>query len=254
MGAGHSGSLFVAGSSPVHRLAPAHKIAGVIAFVLVVVSTPREQFWAFGLFAVLLLASATVARLRPLFLLRRMSVEIPFVAFAVFLPLLAGGERVDLGPLSLSTDGLWAAWNILAKGSLGVLASVVLTATTPVADLIRGLQVLRVPNLFVAIASFMVRYAEVITGEMRRMKVARESRGHNPRWIWQIRAVAASAGTLFVRSFERGERVHLAMASRGYDGRMPIAFPYPTPAWSLPVTAALPGLAALVAAAAWILG
>ena len=33
--------------------------------------------------------------------------------------------------------------------------------------------------------------------------------------------LARSAGALFIRSFERGERVHLAMLSRGYTGRMP---------------------------------
>ena len=53
------------------------------------------------------------------------------------------------------------------------------------------------------------------------MGVARQSRGYDPRWLWQARAVASSAGTLFVRSFERGERVHLAMVSRGYAGAMP---------------------------------
>ena len=67
----------------------------------------------------------------------------------------------------------------------------------------------------------MMRYGEVITGEMRRMKIARQSRGYEPRWMWQSKAVASSAGALFVRSFERGERVYLAMASRGYDGSLP---------------------------------
>jgi cobalt/nickel transport system permease protein len=62
----------------------------------------------------------------------------------------------------------------------------------------------------------MIRYGEVIVGELRAMRIARISRGHDPRWIWQARAVAATAGTLFIRSYERGERVYLAMASRGY--------------------------------------
>jgi len=233
-------------------LAPAHKIAAVLLFVLVVVATPREQFWAFGLFAILLMGSAFAARLRTTLVLRRLTIEIPFVVFALFLPFLAGGERVDLGPLALSVDGLWAAWNVLAKGTLGVLASVVLTATTPVAELIRGLQALRVPPLFTSIASFMVRYAEVIAGEMRRMKVARESRGHNPRWIWQIRAIAASAGTLFVRSFERGERVHLAMLSRGFTGSMPVTQASEPPRWSFVTSASLPAVAIVIATAAWI--
>jgi cobalt/nickel transport system permease protein len=50
------------------------------------------------------------------------------------------------------------------------------------------------------------------------MNVARVSRGDNPRWLWQARTVASTAGTLFIRTYERGERVHLAMLSRGYEG------------------------------------
>jgi cobalt/nickel transport system permease protein len=68
---------------------------------------------------------------------------------------------------------------------------------------------------------FMVRFLEVVTTEMRRMRIARESRGftaRNPRH-WPV--LARSAGALFIRSYERGERVHLAMLSRGYTGKLP---------------------------------
>jgi cobalt/nickel transport system permease protein len=67
----------------------------------------------------------------------------------------------------------------------------------------------------------MIRYFDVIADDMRRIRVARMSRGHDPRWLWQARAVATSAGALFIRSYERGERVHLAMLSRGFMGALP---------------------------------
>ena len=50
------------------------------------------------------------------------------------------------------------------------------------------------------------------------MRRARLSRGHDPRFLWQVGATARGVGALFVRSYERGERVHLAMLSRGFDG------------------------------------
>lgn len=221
MGAGHTFALHVPGDTPVHRLAPQCKIVGAVAFIFVVVATPREQFWAYALHASVLVAVAGLARLRPGLVLRRLTIETPFLAFAAFLPFLAGGDRIDVGPLALSSDGLWAAWNILAKGTLGVATSIVLTATTTLPDLIRGLERLRVPRPITSIITFMVRYADVIAGEMQRMKIARESRGHDPRWIWQSRAIAHSAGALFIRSYERGERVYLAMVARGYDGSLP---------------------------------
>ena len=124
-------------------------------------------------------------------------------------------------PCSLSEHGLIGAWGLLAKGTLGVIASLLLAATTEPRALLAGLERLRVPTLLVQIMGFMVRYLDVVTDELRRMHVARESRGfsaRNPRH-WPV--IAKSAGVLFIRSYERGERVHLAMLSRGYVGRMP---------------------------------
>src|SRR6201999_2028544 len=117
--------------------------------------------------------------------------------------------------------GLLGAWNILVKGTLGVLTSLTLVATTPLRDLLLGLQRLRAPALVVTIATLMLRYVDVIAGEARRMRLARISRGHDPRFLWQVGATARGIGALFVRSYERGERVHLAMVSRGWTGTMP---------------------------------
>ncbi|QES42099.1 MULTISPECIES: cobalt ECF transporter T component CbiQ [Streptomyces] len=222
MGAGHAHRLYRQGRSPVHALPPHTKLAAVLCFVIVVVSTPREAMWAFGLYAVLLGVVAYVARVPAGFLLKRLLIEIPFVAFAVLLPFVAQGERVDVLGLSLSVNGLWGAWNVLAKGTLGVAASVLLAATTELRELLLGLQRLKLPPLLVQIASFMIRYGDVITDEMRRMKIARESRGFAARGVRQWGVLAKSAGALFIRSYERGERVHLAMVSRGYAGSMPV--------------------------------
>lgn len=222
MADGAIGRLHRPGTSPLHRLAPQCKLVATLAFVVAVVMTPREQFWAFGLHALVVLALAVVAALPMRTLVRRLGVEVPFVAFAVALPFLAGGRRTPVGPLSLSVEGLWGAWNIVAKGTLGVGASVVLAATTTAPDLVRGLQRVRVPAVFTTIFAFMVRYLDVLASDVRRMRIARLSRGYDPRWFWQARAVALSAGTLFIRSYERGERVYLAMLSRSYDGCMPV--------------------------------
>ncbi|GGO88470.1 cobalt ECF transporter T component CbiQ [Wenjunlia tyrosinilytica] len=210
------------GHSPVHRLPPHCKLAATFAFVLVVVATPREAYGAFAGYAALLVAVAAVARVPFGFLLRRLLIEIPFVLFAFLLPFFANGERTEVLGVSLSVPGLLGAWNILAKGTLGVAASVLLASTTELRELLLGLQRLRMPPLLVQIASFMIRYADVITAEMGRMRIARESRGFTARGVRQWGVLAKSAGALFIRSYERGERVHLAMVSRGYAGTMPV--------------------------------
>ena len=222
MGAGHAHRHSRHGHSPVHALPPHTQIAAAFAFVVVVVSTPREAMWAFAVYAVLLAYVARHARVPAGFLLKRLLIEVPFVAFAVLMPFVAEGERVQVLGLPLSVSGLWGAWNVLAKGTLGVAASVLLAATTELRELLLGLQRLKLPPLLVQIASFMIRYGDVITDEMRRMRIARESRGFEARGVRHWGVLAKSAGALFIRSYERGERVHLAMVSRGYTGSMPV--------------------------------
>ena len=222
-GHGHTHGLYRPGHSVVHRLPAEVKLATTIAFVLAVVSTPRTACWAFAVDAVLVAVAARLAAVPLGVLFRRLAIEAPFVAFAVFLPLVGQAPHTHALGLTLSVPGLWAAWNILVKGTLGVAATVLLASTTSVASLLYGLDRLHAPRAFTAITGFMIRYGEVIVGEARRMRIARLSRGYDPRWIWQARAMASSAGTLFVRSFERGERIHVAMVARGFTGSLPEA-------------------------------
>lgn len=221
MGAGHGHRLHYHGHSPLHR-APAHlKLLGLLGFMLVVVATPDDWFAAFGAYLLVLLGVVALSQVPPTYLLKRMVVEVPFVVFALVLPFVAHGEQVEVLGVSLSRPGLLAAFGILATATLGVLASLTLAATTEPQALLAGLQRLRVPSLLVQIMAFMVRYLDVVTSEMQRMRVARESRGFRARDPRQWPVIARSTGALFIRSYERGERVHLAMLSRGYTGTMP---------------------------------
>ncbi|MFE3609719.1 cobalt ECF transporter T component CbiQ [Streptomyces goshikiensis] len=253
MGAGHAHTLFRHGHSPVHAL-PAHcKLAATFAFVLVVVSTPRGAVWAFGLYAVLIAIVAAAARIPAGFLLRRLVIEVPFVLFAVLMPFVAEGERVQFLGMSLSVSGLWGAWNVLAKGTLGVAASVLLASTTELRALLLGLQRLRLPPLLVQIASFMIRYGDVITDELRRMSIARRSRGFEARGVRHWGVLAKTAGALFIRSYERGERVYLAMVSRGYAGSMPVIDDVAATRAQWAYAAALPVTALAVCLMGWTL-
>ena len=253
MGAGHLHHLHQPGASVVHRLPPQVKLVALFTFVVVVVLTPREQIWAFAGYAVLLLGVTLLAGLSPALVARRMVVELPFIAFALLLPFFAQGPTTEIGPISLSIDGLWGAWNILAKGTLGVAASVILAATTEPRSLLLGLERLKMPPVLVHIATFMLRYFELILGEMHRMRVARESRGFEARHLGHVRVLAHSAGALFIRSYERGERVHLAMLSRGYAGTMPSLGPSEAATSDWLAAALLPALALCICLAAWMM-
>ncbi|MEU9058504.1 cobalt ECF transporter T component CbiQ [Streptomyces sp. NPDC048430] len=251
MGTGHAHKLYRHGHSPVHALPPHCKLAAVLCFVVVVVSTPREAVWAFGLYAVLLAAVVAVARIPAGFLLKRLVIEVPFVAFALLMPFVVPGEQTELLGVSVSVPGLWGAWNVLAKGTLGVAASVILASTTELRSLLLGLQRLRLPPLLVQIASFMIRYGDVITDELRRMSIARRSRGFEASGVRHWSVLAKTAGALFIRSYERGERVHLAMVSRGYTGTMPVIDEVTASRTQWAHAAALPVLALVVCLLGW---
>jgi cobalt/nickel transport system permease protein len=221
MGAGHAHALYRPGTSPVHRTAPQVKIIAALLAVICVVSTPRTEFWAFGAYLVVLLAVWRVAGIPGRWFAGRAFIELPFVILALVMPFLGGGERFEFLGLSLSLGGALAGWNILAKGTLGILISLTLAGTTMPRELILGMQRLHAPAMLTTIATLMLRYLTVIAAEARRMRIARIARGHDPRFLWQVGATARGVGQLFVRSYERGERVHLAMVSRGFAGTMP---------------------------------
>jgi cobalt/nickel transport system permease protein len=247
---GHAHALYVHGDSPVHRLPPECKVAAMLVFVIAVVATPPRAVWAFAIYGAIAVATLAISGVSPGVVGRRAVIEVPFVLFAVMLPFLGPPPDVAVGPMELSVVGLWGAWSIVIKGTLGVLASITLTATTEVTDILEGLDRLRVPRVFTDIAGFMVRYLDVILGEQRRMRVAMLSRGYDPGWWWQARALASSAGSLFIRSYERGERVFFAMTARGYQGHIPRFSREEATARSWALALALPGLAVVVAVAA----
>jgi cobalt/nickel transport system permease protein len=221
MGAGHGHRLFFHGHSRVHR-APAHlKVLALLGFMLVVVATPREWYAAFAGYFLVVLLVIRLAGVPVGYVARRAVIEVPFLVFAALMPFVVRGPEIEVLGIGLSQAGLLAAWGLAAKGTIGVFASLTLAATTEPSDVIVGLQRLRMPDLLVQIMAFMVRYLDVVSADLGRMITAMRSRGVDPRSPRHWPALARTLGALFVRSYERGERVHLAMLSRGYDGRLP---------------------------------
>lgn len=218
----HGGDLlYVPGTSFVHALAPEAKIVAVVGFVFAVVLTPAEQFWAFASYAGILAVLIAGSRVPIRVIAPRMLIEVPFVVFALLMPFFGTGPSVEVLGLTLTQAGLLAGWGILAKGTIGVVCAIVLAATTPARSLLVGLERLRVPPLLVQIASFMLRYTHVVGDEMSRMRLARAARGFEATGVRAWPVLSQGVAALFIRSYERGERVHLAMLSRGFTGRLP---------------------------------
>lgn len=223
------------------------KLVALAVFVVSVVATSTTTWWLFAVHALLLAAVVVIARVPTGHLLRRMWIEVPFVVFALLMPFVSGGARTEVFGVSVSEPGLHAALALLARGTLGVLASLTFAATTEASEVVRGLDRLRLPQQLVQILGFTVRYLDVVADQLRRMRMAREARGFRASSVRHWPVLASTAGALFIRSYERGERVHLAMLSRGYAGRMPRAEGAERGARDWTRGLALPFVAALVA-------
>jgi cobalt/nickel transport system permease protein len=143
----------------------------------------------------------------------------------LFIPFLKQGEvagsyNIWLWQVSVTYSGLLVLVNVVTKAWLCILSLILLSSTTRLADLLKGLKQLKVPQVIVLILSFMYRYIFVLADEVMRMKQARDSRNFGGRRLHQLKTVGNMIGTLFVRSYERGERVYAAMLARGFDGEV----------------------------------
>jgi cobalt/nickel transport system permease protein len=226
MGGGHGLELSgVAGvpTSNVHALDPRAKLLGLLTVTAVAVSTPLAAWPAYFACAAVLLVVALAARIPPGLIWRRARIVLlPVLAVALTVPFVrTGGATAEIGPLTAHEAGAAVMLAVALKAAIGVTSAVLLGATTAVPDLLRALERLRLPRLLVLIAALMHRYAFVLAAEARSMRAALAARGWRPRTALQAGAAGRVAGSLFVRSYMRGERVHRAMLARGFAGSIP---------------------------------
>jgi cobalt/nickel transport system permease protein len=229
---------YQSGESPIHCLDPRVKVVVTVLFILSNVLLPDGAWLAFILaWGVILLISA-LARLGPGYALKRSVVALPFAMAAITAIFALPGRPIfawEIGPWHLvGTDaGLIRFISIVVRSWLSIQMAILLTATTQFPDLMHALHHLRVPKLLVAIISFMYRYLFVLADEVMRLLRAREARSARPEGskgggsvFWQARVAGNMAGQLFLRSYERSDRVYSAMLSRGYSGQFLTIHPH----------------------------
>lgn len=178
-----------------------------------------------------LVAASASAGLGPFRLTRAAFIALPFLFAALPLVFTRSGDplgTVALGPLTLtiSGEGLRIFATIALKSWLSVQVALLMTFTTPFHDLVDALRRLRLPAIMVGIISFMYRYLAVLGDEAGRLLRARAARSADPDGRgggsirWRAGVTGSMAGTLFLRSYERSERIYLAMQARGFEGTL----------------------------------
>jgi len=234
--------------SLIHLLDARVKLVLALSFILATALTPPGAWPVYVLLFALVFAVEILSELGVGHVLRRALIAVPFalaalpVLFTVPGPVLL---TLQIGPwdLTITGPGLERFISILLKSWISVQMAIVLAASTAFPDLLMAMRAIRVPRLLVAIFGLMWRYLFVLADEALRLLRARSARSGLPGLpaaedagrsagkvggtvAWRARVTGGMAGSLFLRSFERSDRIYAAMAARGYDGEVR-AFPLP---------------------------
>ncbi|HET9496072.1 MAG TPA: cobalt ECF transporter T component CbiQ [Chloroflexia bacterium] len=255
------------GNSPIHRLDPRVKLVAALAYIVTTSLTPVGAWPVYVLLWALVLSVTIVSEIGVGRVLKRSSLALPFVLAALPLVFTSGQTVLGTVPLGFANltvygEGLERFLSIAVRSWISVQMAVVLATTTPFPDLLMAMRGIRIPRLLVAVFGLMWRYLFVMADEAVRLMRARESRSGStgdPRrkaggtLAWRAKVTGGMAGSLFLRSIERGDRIYAAMASRGYDGEVRGFHPPAVPAAQWGVLAGCLGLLALLLALSFVM-
>jgi cobalt/nickel transport system permease protein len=223
-------------ASFVHRLDPRVKVVVTIAFILSNALLPDGAWTAFGMAWLFLLLANVLSNLGVEYTFKRSFVALPFALVAITVLFSIPGEPLTtfhfmMWDFTITDMGLLRFESILVRSWLSVQMAILLIATTRFPDLIHAFEHLRVPSILTTIIAFLYRYLFVLADEVFRLLRARESRSAalpaasagqraGGSMFWRAKVAGHMAGQLFLRSYERSDRVYNAMLARGYSGHL----------------------------------
>ena len=222
----------------IHRLDPRVKVVVTIAFILSNALLPDGAWFGFGFSLLFLLFADALSNLGITFTLKRSFVALPFALVAITVLFSIPGNPVTsfyfiFWDLTITDAGLLRFVSIVIRSWLSVQMAILLVATTRFPDIVHALEHLRVPSILTTIIAFLYRYLFVLVDEVFRLLRAREARSAAVAGIrsggsvaWRAGVAGSMAGQLFLRSYERSDRVYNAMLARGYTGHLQTVNPH----------------------------
>jgi len=205
--------------SPMHRFDPRAKLIAFIILIFSIVLLPNLKLALIGLLASILFLIASKLPLR--FTLQHIKWVFLFVVpFIVIMPFTVGGAEIfSFYGLTMTYEGLEYGLLVAVRAISAVILVLPMIATTRFDLTLKALAKLKMPNMLVQMFMFTYRYIFVFVVEFQRTWRAMAARGFKIKTnIYALKTIGKALGTLFVRSYERGERVYQALRSRGYTG------------------------------------
>ncbi len=215
-----------------HRLDPRVKTLVTVIFIVSNALLPDGAWLAFGFAWLFLLACNLLSKLGIGYTLKRSIVALPFALIAITVLFSIPGKPLTtfqfvMMDFTITDMGLLRFVSILIRSWLSVQMAILLVAVTRFPDLIHALEHLRIPAVLTTIIVFLYRYLFVLTDEVFRLLRAREARSaaapgskSGGGVLWRARVAGNMAGQLFLRSYERSDRIYNAMVARGYSGHL----------------------------------
>lgn len=209
--------LLANGTSTIHRLDARAKVLVTLVFTLCVVSYNRYELTALLPFFIFPAVIISLAGLPPLFIFRKIVLLCPFVfAVGIFNPVFDRATLVQLGPVDIS--GGWISFaSIMLRSVLTVGGAFILVGVTGFTAICQALERLGMPRVFAVQLLFLYRYIFVLTEESGRAARARELRSCGNKGMG-IQSLGSLVGHLILRTWQRAERIHMAMLARGFTG------------------------------------
>lgn len=227
------------GHSPLHNLDPRVKVILTILFILSNALLPDGAWIAFALAWGVILFANLISNLGIGFTFRRSFIALPFALAAITVLFSIAGKPLTsfhflMWNLTITDAGLLRFVSIVVRSWLSVQMAILLVAVTEFPKIIHALTHLHVPAILTVIISFLYRYLFVLTDEVMRMMRARQARSaaaatgirSGGSVAWRAKIAGNMAGQLFLRSYERSDRIYNAMLSRGYKGELMTIHPH----------------------------
>jgi cobalt/nickel transport system permease protein len=219
--------------SPVHGIDGRIKILIALAIIIYAVALPRMDaldFMKLGVLELYLFVLMLLSKLEFSYLALRFAVALPFgFGIAVLQPFLrqpfiANFTVLYTLPLGfeVTREGMLFGSIIFAKFMVCVSAVILLSSTTSMSELVSSARRMGLPKELALLFTMMVRYLFVFWNMLGRIRTAQKTRCFDiwnrkvPR-RWTLEQIGYTISSLFIRSYEQGERTYQSMLCRGYN-------------------------------------
>lgn len=207
------------------------RIKLIVLVLIIVFAVTTTNYVILVTLEVYLLLLIVISRISLKDALIRVLLILPFGFFiAIFQPFIQPGDVLYTLPfgIHITLQGVLFAQLLLTRLIISITSIVLFSYITPMKDIAEAFRRLHMPNEFAMIFSLFVRFIFLFYDELTSIRQAQASRcfsfTNSTPYTWKIKQVGYLFLMMFLRAYEKGEKVYESMASRGYSSESKIYY------------------------------